>query len=177
MISMDKLYKKAQDAIERYMQREFENKNPYKLSLSNLKNIELAATTTEDEAFNITATLNLCDFRIDIKVDNVVVKTEQYKSLEDIVENRLPFIEFNDLVSVSDDKLAPFYMEKFLPDEIKSNLDVELEDDDTPFGGKSYSNETVKDFICETYENEEIKKLTLDTLNQDLKNNGIMPIQ
>ena len=92
-ISMDKLYKKAQDAIERYMQREFENKSPYKLSLSNLKNIELAATTTEDEVFDITSTLNLCDFRIDIKVDNVVVKTEQYKSLEDIVEEIFGDIE------------------------------------------------------------------------------------
>lgn len=53
-------------------------------------------------------------------------------------------------------------------------LDVELEDDDTAFGGKSFAGEKVRDFIGEV----DLKETdTIDELNKALKDCGIKPIK
>ncbi len=104
----DILMNKAQELIAYYMDAEFGENEEYKLP-DDLSEINLAYTTTEDEQHEITADLNLVDFRIQTKVDGQVVRTEQYSSLQDIVENGLDGMLFDDLVYVSDEELAPFY--------------------------------------------------------------------
>ena len=104
----DVLMSKAQELIAYYMDAEFGEDEAYKLP-DDLSEINLAYTTTEDEQHEITADLNLVGFRIQTKVDGQVVRTEQYSSLQDIVENGLDGMLFDDLVYVSDEELAPFY--------------------------------------------------------------------
>lgn len=82
------LMKRAQELVADYMDAEFGDNEDYKLP-DDLSEINLAYTTTEDEQHEITADLNLIDFRIQTKVDGQVVRTEQYSSLQDIVENGL----------------------------------------------------------------------------------------
>ena len=106
----DILMKKAEELVAYYMDAEFGEDEVYAFP-EDLSEINLAYTTTEDEKHEITADLNLVDFRIQTKVDGQVVRTEQYSSLQDIVENGLEGLLFDDLVYVSDEELAPFYAE------------------------------------------------------------------
>ena len=122
----DVLMSKAQELIAYYMDAEFGEDEAYKLP-DDLSEINLAYTTTEDEQHEITADLNLVDFRIQTKVDGQVVRTEQYSSLQDIVENGLDGMLFDDLVYVSDEELAPFYadhdeLDDVDPAEIRARL-------------------------------------------------------
>ena len=73
----DILMNKAQELVAYYMDAEFGEDEEYKLP-DDLSEINLAYTTTEDEQHEITADLNLVDFRIQTKVDGQVVRTEQY---------------------------------------------------------------------------------------------------
>lgn len=100
------LLERTQKILSDYMVREF-GEEDFKLP-DDLSKINVAYTTTEDEKHELTADVNLVDFLIETKVDNVVVRTEQYDSLQDIVENGLDGMEFNDLIYVSDEELAPF---------------------------------------------------------------------
>ena len=105
----DILINRVQELISDYMKTEFGTED-FELP-EDLSEINIAYTTTEDEKHEITADLNLIDFRIQTKVDGQVVHTEQYDSLQDIVENGLSGMKFNDFVYVSDEELAPFYAE------------------------------------------------------------------
>lgn len=104
----DILMGKALELVSEYMDAEFGQDENYVFP-DDLSEINLAYTTTEDEQHEITSDLNLVDFRIQTKVDGTVVRTEQYSSLQEIVENGLDGLLFDDLVYVSDEELAPFY--------------------------------------------------------------------
>ena len=103
------LLDRARQLIGEYNEREF-GTDDFELP-DDLSEINVAYTTTEDEKHELTANVNLVDFRIETKIDNTVVRTEQYDSLQDIVENGLDGMEFDDLIYVSDEELAPFYEE------------------------------------------------------------------
>ena len=105
----DSLLKRATEILSEYTIREF-GTDDFELP-EDLSEINVAYTTTEDEKHELTANVNLVDFRIETKIDNTVVRTEQYDSLQDIVENGLDGMEFDDLIYVSDEELAPFYEE------------------------------------------------------------------
>lgn len=101
----DVLLSRAQELIGEYMDAEFgsDNNEPYQLP-EDISNVNLAYTTTEDEQHEITADANLIDFRIETKIDEKVVRVEQYESLQDMVENGLDGLTFDDLVYVSDEE-------------------------------------------------------------------------
>ncbi len=103
------LLKRATEILSEYTIREF-GTDDFELP-DDLSEINVAYTTTEDEKHELTANVNLVDFRIETKIDDTVVRTEQYDSLQDIVENGLDGMEFDDLIYVSDEELAPFYEE------------------------------------------------------------------
>lgn len=103
------LLDRARQLIGEYNEREF-GTDDFELP-DDLSEINVAYTTTEDEKHELTANVNLVDFRIETKIDDTVVRTEQYDSLQDIVENGLDGMEFDDLIYVSDEELAPFYEE------------------------------------------------------------------
>lgn len=105
----DFLLKRATEILSEYTIREF-GTDDFELP-DDLSEINVAYTTTEDEKHELTANVNLVDFRIETKIDDTVVRTEQYDSLQDIVENGLDGMEFDDLIYVSDEELTPFYEE------------------------------------------------------------------
>ena len=73
---------------------------------TDLANVEVAYTTTEDDRHEIQARVNLVDFRIETLVDGKTVRSEQYASLEELTEKGLHGLSFDELVYVSDEELA-----------------------------------------------------------------------
>ncbi len=68
-----------------------------------LHNVGLAFTTLTDDELLIQVTADLVDFKITYEFDGEVFKTEQYNSIENMIENGLTGLDFSDLVSVPDD--------------------------------------------------------------------------
>lgn len=73
-----------------------------------LSDIPLAFTTTEDNEHEIQVSANLVDFSINQFIDDKLVYTEKYNSLEDMTEQALKWLDFDDLVSVSDEAELKF---------------------------------------------------------------------
>lgn len=70
---------------------------------SDLHNVGLAFTTLTDDELLIQVTADLVDFKITYEFDGEVYNTEQYDSIEDMIENGLTDLDFSDLVSVPDE--------------------------------------------------------------------------
>ena len=70
---------------------------------SDLHNVGLAFTTLTDDELPIQVTADLVDFKITHEFDGEVYNTEQYDSIEDMIENGLTDLDFSDLVSVPDE--------------------------------------------------------------------------
>ena len=100
-------FDRAKALIDEYCRTEFEREEG--ADYSDLSNVEIAYTTTEDDQHEIQAAVNLERFSINTCVDGKTVRTEQYDSLEELIENGLSTLSFDDLVYVSEDELAPFY--------------------------------------------------------------------
>ena len=91
----------AKQVIDEYCYEEFDHGADF----SDLKNIEVGYTTTEDEEHEIQARVNLVDYKIETLVDDKVIRSEQFSSLEDMIERSLQSLSFNDLVYLSDEEL------------------------------------------------------------------------
>lgn len=96
--------KKAFALLDKYNHEEFGYEGPGKYE--DLTNIGLAFTTTEDDKHEIQAIVNLEKFTLERYVDNRLIEKKQYNSLDDIIQNELESISFEDLVYVDDDTIA-----------------------------------------------------------------------
>ena len=105
--SENPLLEQAKQLIDEFCREEYEREEG--ADYSDLSNVEIAYTTTEDDQHEIQAAVNLEAFCINTYVDGKTVRTEQYDSLEQLIENGLSALSFEDLVYVSEDELAPFY--------------------------------------------------------------------
>lgn len=131
---------------------------------TDLSSVNVAYTTTEDELHEIQADVNLVDFQIVTKVDNQIVRTEQYSSLQDIVENGLQGLDFGDLVYVSDEELAPFYDEQQKSEQEQPEKEVELKSvvfDFTPPEQDGANADLIGKRITLDERNFEIEKVTM----------------
>lgn len=93
----------AKEIIDEYCREEFERDEG--ANYSNLSEVNVAYTTTEDDKHEIQANVNLVDFKIETLVDGTVIRTEQYDSLEDMTERGLKNLSFDDLVYLSEEEL------------------------------------------------------------------------
>ena len=93
----------AKEMIDEYSREEFERDEG--ADYSNLSEVNVAYTTTEDDKHEIQANVNLVDFRIETLVDGTVIRTEQFDSLEDMTERGLKNLSFDDLVYLSEEEL------------------------------------------------------------------------
>ena len=100
------MLEKAAKLLDEFCEKEYDSDGA---DFSDLTAVNIAYTTTEDELHEIQADVNLVDYYIETKVDGKRVSIEQYDSLNDLVENGLSYLEFGELVYVSDEQLAPFY--------------------------------------------------------------------
>ena len=104
----DMLLDRAKDLINEFCRKEYAGEGA---DFSNLSEVNLAYTETEDGLHEIQSSADLEQFNIVTKVDGQVVRTEQYESLQALVDNALEALEFGDLVYVSEEELAPYYEE------------------------------------------------------------------
>lgn len=95
---------KAKALIDEYCRTEFEREEG--AEYTDLSNVNVAYTTTEDDKHEIQANIDLLSFRIKTYVDDTIVREEKYESLEDMLERALPYLSFDELTFVSDDELA-----------------------------------------------------------------------
>ena len=93
----------AKEIIDEYCREEFERDEG--ADYSDLSEVNVAYTTTEDDKHEIQANVNLVDFKIETLVDGTVIRTEQYDSLEDMTEQGLKNLSFDDLVYLSEEEL------------------------------------------------------------------------
>lgn len=93
----------AKALIDEYCRDEFEREEG--ADYTDLSNVELAYTTTEDDKHKIQARVNLVDYRLETLADGNVIRSEQFSSLEDMIERSLQSLSFNDLVYLSDEEL------------------------------------------------------------------------
>ncbi|HIW85235.1 MAG TPA: DEAD/DEAH box helicase family protein [Candidatus Eubacterium faecipullorum] len=93
----------AKEIIDEYCREEFERDEG--ADYSDLSEVNVAYTTTEDDKHEIQANVNLVDFKIETLVDGTVIRTEQYDSLEDMTERGLKNLSFDDLVYLSEEEL------------------------------------------------------------------------
>ena len=90
---------KAKFLINEFSESEYETTEDF----ADMHNIGLAFTTLTDYQLPIQVTADLIDHKISYEFDNEVYKVEQYKDIEDMVDNGLVELDFDDLVDVPED--------------------------------------------------------------------------
>lgn len=95
---------RAKALIDEYCRTEFEREEG--AEYTDLSDVNVAYTTTEDDKHEVQASVDLLGFRIKTYVDDTLVREEKYESLEDMLERALPYLSFDELTFVSDDELA-----------------------------------------------------------------------
>lgn len=91
----------AKQLITDYLDREFGEPSDF----SDISKISLAYTTDEEHDLPIQVYADLEQFRLIYEYDGNVVRNEQYNSLAEMNKNALSVLDFNDLVSLSDDEI------------------------------------------------------------------------
>ena len=94
----------AKHLIDDFCREEYQREDG--ADYTDLTNVGIAYTTTEDDKHEIQARVNLVDFRIETLADGKVVRSVQYASLEELTEKGLHGLSFDELVYVSDEELA-----------------------------------------------------------------------
>lgn len=95
---------KAKRIIDDFCREEYQQEDG--ADYTDLANVGVAYTTTEDDKHEIQARVNLVDFRIETLADGKVVRSEQYDSLEELTDKGLQALSFDDLVYLSEEELA-----------------------------------------------------------------------
>lgn len=95
---------KAKHLIDDFCREEYQREDG--ADYTDLADVGVAYTTTEDDKHEIQARVNLVDFRIETLADGKVVRSEQYASLEELTEKGLQSLSFDDLVYLSEEELA-----------------------------------------------------------------------
>ena len=113
----------AKQHIADYYGREFGELAEF----SDLSNISLAYTTDEEHNLPIQVYADLEQYRLIFEYDGNVVRDEQYNTLSEMNENALSVLDFNDLVSLSDDKIVSVIPTKAsdLPFKVGDNIEFQ----------------------------------------------------
>ena len=90
---------KAKYLINTFCEAEYRDGGDF----SDLHNVSIAYTTLTDDELPVQVTADLVDFKITYEFDSEIYNTEQYDSIEDMIENGLTGLDFSELVSVPDD--------------------------------------------------------------------------
>ena len=72
---------------------------------SDLEKVGIAYTTVTDEEIPIQVNADLVHYRIERYLDGQFLERRQYESLDELIQNELAELDFDDLVSVSDEEL------------------------------------------------------------------------
>lgn len=124
----------AKQHIADYYGREFGELAEF----SDFSNISLAYTTDEEHNLPIQVYADLEQYKLIFEYDGNVVRDEQYNTLSEMNENALSVLDFNDLVSLSDDEIASVIPTK------ASDLPLKV-GDDIEFQGKEWHIDSINE--------------------------------
>ena len=79
---------------------------------TDLSNVELAFTSTEDGQHEIQASVDLLQYRTESRIDGVTVEAVQYGSLSELIEQELSRLSFDELIYVTEEQYKLFYRKK-----------------------------------------------------------------
>lgn len=115
------LVDKALGLIQKYKQEEFgyENEPPYE----DFSDIGLAFTETEDGEHTVEVNADLLNYKIVQKVDGEVHQERKYNSLEELIDNELYGLSFDDLVFI-DEKDEPVINTPSTPKKVSSEIHI-----------------------------------------------------
>ena len=99
-------FTKAKQLINDFCEKEYKIEADFR----DMHSVSIAYTTLLDDEFAVQVTADLIDLKIIYEFNNEIFNTEQYDSIEDMVENGLTGLNFDELVSVPDEVI-----EKYLP--------------------------------------------------------------
>lgn len=117
------LLEQAKEAIDAFCRREYEQEEG--ADYTDLSSVKIAFTTTEDEMHEIQAVVNLTEYRMETYIDDVLVDCVSYGSLASLVQDGLGYLDFDSLVSVTEEQLELFYKEEApAPAEIQDNQEL-----------------------------------------------------
>lgn len=87
-----------------------------------ISKIALAYTTTEDGEHDINVYANLLTHTISYELDGEEYKKEEYNDIEDMVENGLTGLNFDEMVALSDDELQNILRNRFFAKQVDDVL-------------------------------------------------------
>lgn len=103
------LIEQAKQLIDDFCRREYDREEG--ADYSDLTRVKIAYTTTEDEKHEIQVAVDLVNPAINTYIDNTLVESGEYESMEELVKYGLFDLDYGELVYVSEEQLAPFYKE------------------------------------------------------------------
>ena len=95
------LLEQAKEIINEFCQHEYGSDADF----SNLKEVGIAFTTVTDDEIPIQVNANLVDLSIDQYLDNKLIESTRYSSMEEMIESALVYLDFDDLTSITDEQL------------------------------------------------------------------------
>jgi len=107
---------KAKRIIKDYYDREFEDDKS--VDFSDMSNVGLAFSETENGEHEITVSANLEHFSIDIFVDDKLYERRKYSSIDDLIDQELYSLNFQELTSLDEDRISQMF-------EIQSSESIE----------------------------------------------------
>lgn len=91
----------AKEIINEFCQNEYGSNADF----SNLQEVGVAFTTITDDEIPIQVNANLVDFSIDQYLDGKLIESTKYRSMEEMIESALVYLDFDDLTSITDEQL------------------------------------------------------------------------
>ena len=108
-VSENPLIEQAKQLIDDFCRREYDREEG--ADYSDLTRVEIAYTTTEDEKHEIQVAVDLVNPAINTYIDNTLVESGEYESMEELVKYGLFDLDYGELAYVTEEQLAPFYKE------------------------------------------------------------------
>ena len=91
----------AKELIDQFCQAEFDSPADF----SNLEQVDLAYTTVTDKEIPIQVTVDLVHYRVERYLDGQLLERRQHESLEELIQNELTQLDFDQLTSVEQEHL------------------------------------------------------------------------
>lgn len=97
--------KRAKELINDFVNKEYERTDG--ADFSDLSNVNVAYTNLGDnEGHEVQASVDLVDFAVNKYYDGKLAEHSEYKSLDELIEFELEGLSYDDLVYISEDKIA-----------------------------------------------------------------------
>ena len=107
-VESKKALEKAMKCIEAFCAEEYKSEC---VDFSDLSHIGIGYTTITDSEIPIQTVANLRDYKIEKYLDGKLVEVREYDSLQELTENELENLTFEDLMDVSDSALEKYKQE------------------------------------------------------------------